>query len=113
MLEFPVDVIKTESGTYSARLVDLPDGPTGLGVDPYAALNDLSETAHKELLKLNESDALPEPSSINDRPTISFDGSAVESGPSSPMNSQLVSGIGDQNEMLGYTWTNDVVFHEE
>ncbi|NKB46019.1 MAG: hypothetical protein GKS03_17295 [Alphaproteobacteria bacterium] len=113
MLEFPVDVTKTEDGAYSARLTDLPDGPTGFGVDPYAALNDLSDAAHTELSKLDKNGALPEPSPTDDRPTVSFDRGKTADGSSSTMNTQLIGGTGRQYKMLGYSWTNDVVFHDE
>ncbi|MBT5241786.1 MAG: hypothetical protein HN793_07555 [Rhodospirillaceae bacterium] len=113
MLEYPVDVTKTEDGEYVARLVDLPDGPAGHGIDPYAALNDLSDTAPGELLRLYKSGILPKPSSANDRPTVSFDSSATGDGPEPTMNTRLIGGTGQQWKMLGYSWTNDVVFHDE
>lgn len=113
MLEYPVDVTKTEDGEYVAHLVDLPDGPAGYGVDPYAALNDLSDSAHGELLQLYKSGVLPKPSSANDRPTISFDRHATEEKPGPTMNAQLSGGTGQQHGMLGYSWTNDVVFPDK
>ena len=113
MLEFPVDVTKTNDGEYVARLADLPDGPAGFGVDPYAALNDLSSVAQRELRALNKSGNLPTPSPTNDRPTLSFDRNENTDIPEPTMNRRLMGGSGEQRGMLGYSWTNDVVFHDE
>jgi len=108
MLEFPVDVSKSEAGDYVARLVDLPDGPRGQGIDPYAALEDLTVRAQDALLELKSKDELPSPSSVEDRPVIQFDNE--QSAPVSNTQEPLMVGKGDQSQMIGYSWTNDIVF---
>ena len=45
MFKYPVDVKKIEQDRYEARLVDFPNGPNGLGGDPYSALEDLEKIA--------------------------------------------------------------------
>ncbi|MDG2244660.1 MAG: hypothetical protein P8L66_14340 [Rhodospirillaceae bacterium] len=112
MLEFPADVIKNEGGEYTARLVDIPDGPAGQGIDPYAALSDLSDAAQPELLKLYNNGTLPRPSAANDRPVVVFDRNASKDTGSHAMNTHFFAGTGLKNKMLGYSWTNDVIFQE-
>ncbi|MGB1876545.1 MAG: hypothetical protein ACPHGY_06410 [Rhodospirillaceae bacterium] len=112
MFEFPADVTKDEGGEYTARLVDIPDGPTGHGIDPYAALNDLSDAAQPELRRLFKSGTLPRPSAANDRPVVLFDRNASQDTHNQAMNTHLIGGAGLKNKMLGYSWTNDLVFQE-
>lgn len=114
IIEFPVNVSQSEEGGYVARLVDLPegaDGPEGRGVDPYAALEDLTGPAKQALAKLYHSDALPEASPVDDRPVFCFD--SAEIGPSLQSRHALATGKGDQSEMLGYSWTNHIVFADK
>ena len=106
MLEFPVNVTKSESGEYIARLVDRTDGPQGKGVDPYAALNDLKARAIADLAVLDKNGRLPIPSNADDRPVIVYDNQSSDTG-------GLEMGVVRQGHMLGYSWTNDVVFSEK
>lgn len=106
MPEFPVNVTKSESGEYIARLVDRANGPQGKGVDPYAALNDLKARAIADLATLDKDGRLPTPSSADDRPVIVYENQANDAG------GQDI-GIVRQGHMLGYSWTNDVVFSEK
>lgn len=108
MLEFPVNVSKSDTGDYIARLADLPDGPTGTGVDPYAALDDLTSKAHEALSTLHGDGKLPTPTPVDDRPVITFDEHSAPPYTGTPM--PLATGQGDQAEMIGYTWTNHTVF---
>lgn len=109
MLKFPVSVTQSNDGDYVARLVDLPDGPQGSGIDPYAALEDLTSPARVELSRLQESQELPEPSPVDDRPVVTFDSSDVKA----PLtHGALATGKGDQSEMIGYSWTNHIVLPE-
>lgn len=108
MLEFPVDVSKSDSGDYVARLIDLPDGPSGQGIDPYAALEDLTGRAQDALRQLNSNDELPSPSPVEDRPVIQFDSQQILEQTLS--QKPLMVGKGDQSQMIGYSWTNHVVF---
>jgi hypothetical protein len=105
MLEFPVNVSKTDGDEYIARMADLPEGPIGKGVDPYDALNDLERHAQPALTALRDSGDLPQPSPIEDRPTISFD-QLID------YQTHLISGNGQKIQMLGYSWTNHVIFPE-
>lgn len=108
MLEFPVNVSKSDAGDYVARLVDVPDGPAGTGVDPYSALDNLKDVAVNTLSTLKEEGRLPTPSPVDDRPVVSFEENAAASPPSTP--EPLATGKGDQSEMIGYSWTNHAVF---
>ncbi len=109
MLEFPVKATQSENGGYVAILVDLPEGPIGRGVDPYAAVNDLSDQAQTSLAALLKDGSLPEPSPVDDRPVVQFD----ETGRTASMGSLPVDSPFNrfqQSTMLCYSWTNDVFF---
>lgn len=106
MLEFPVNVTKSEGGEYIARLADRENGPQGKGVDPYAALNDLKARAIADLAVLDKDGRLPIPSNADDRPVIVYDNQSNDAG-------GLEIGIVRQGHMLGYSWTNDIVFSEK
>jgi hypothetical protein len=106
MLEFPVNVTKSEDGDYIARLADRANGPQGNGVDPYAALNDLKAQAIADLALLDKDGRLPIPSKADDRPVIIYENQPNNAG-------GLETNIIRQGHMLGYCWTNDVVFSEK
>lgn len=110
LIEFPVNVSQSEDGGYVARLVDLPEGVEGRGVDPYAALEDLSARAQDALARLHHNKALPVASAIEDRPTIKFDPDAVPAALG--ITASLSVSDVKQNEMLGYCWTNHTIFQD-
>lgn len=112
MLEFPVNVSKSEDGQYEARLADVPDGPVGFGSDPYAALSDLKSHVPAALKALEAEGELPSPSSIDDRPVVEYSG-ATDADASGTMIAGIRAGGVKQNQMLGYSWTNDVVFPDK
>ena len=106
MLKFPVDVKKTKEDQYEARLADMPNGPCGLGGDPYSAFEDLIKGAETVLFSCVINNLLPKPSEINDRPIISIN-------PEDALNSEIdLKGIIDTNQknsftqMINYSWTN-------
>lgn len=108
MPDFPVRVLRTESGDYTASLVDLTNGPTGQGVDPYAALEDLAEPAKEALHLLNQRNALPTPSDIDDQPVISFDpDNDLDSKTSDAFNVAVARY--SKTPMICYSWTNVTV----
>ena len=109
MPNFPVDVVRTPDGDYTATLVDLKNGPAGHGVDPYAALQDLVETSKEVLANLEANGELPDASPAEDRPIIEFSGlneNAVDEDFVMRGNRMSVG----QKHMICYSWTNDVMF---
>lgn len=109
MLEYPVKVTQTGDGDYVAILVDLSDGPSGRGVDPYAALDDLSAPAKSALAALLRDGALPQPSPTDDRPVVLFDEASQDRASKLGLMDSPY-GRYQQSTMLCYSWTNDVVF---
>lgn len=107
MKSYPVDVSRTDDGDYEARLADLSTSPVGRGIDPYAALEDLDAPARTLLRKLHSEDALPEPATADDRPTLDFDPNADNSDFS---GQGLVNEQTSDDSLIGYTWTNSTVF---
>lgn len=111
MLEFPVSVSISDAGDYVARLIDLPDGPAGQGIDPYSALEDLKASADAALSSLHDDGQLPTPSPAEDQPVISFD-ETKEKTVRSALDSLAVGGKEQEVEMIGYSWTNHAVIRD-
>lgn len=109
MLEFPVNVSRSSDGEYIAILADVPDGPTGHGVDPYAAFDALNSLAQDILRQFQRENRLPSPSPLEDRPAVAFD-STPEAASPKPQSIESIGGRGDRIEMIGYCWTNHLVF---
>jgi len=111
MPDFPIQVLRVNSGKYTASLVDLSDGPAGQGIDPYGAVKDLVDAAWAVLEKLNEENALPTPSAVDDRPVISFDpGRTRDINDSRGLDSAATQYR--SNLMICYSWTNSAVIYE-
>jgi len=109
MPEFPVDVVRTPDGDYTATLVDLENGPVGHGVDPYAALQDLVDVSKVTLAEMEANGDLPHPSPAEDRPVIEY--SALNKNADDEDFKMRGSRISvSQKHMICYSWTNDVMF---
>jgi hypothetical protein len=109
MPNYPVNVRRTEDGSYEASLADLENGPVGVGVDPYAALEDLSGPARARLAELRDGDGLPDPSPADERPVIEYDPDAADqTSPYAP--AQITDPRSEQFEMVGYSWTSTSIF---
>ncbi|MFL2770106.1 MAG: hypothetical protein ACJZ9F_03760 [Rhodospirillaceae bacterium] len=111
MPDFPIQVLRIDSGNYTASLVDLSDGPIGQGIDPYGAVNDLFDTAWGVLEKLYKENALPAPSAVDDRPVISFDPGRTRDY----KNSRGIDSAAIQwrdKTMINYSWTNSAIIYE-
>lgn len=106
MFKYPVDVKKIEQDRYEARLVDFPNGPSGLGGDPYSALEDLEKIAKKFLLLSLKNNLLTEPSKLNDKPAINFD--PEENILSEIDFNKSINTYNYENPatMINYSWTN-------
>ena len=106
MFKYPVNVKKLEQDGYEARLADFPNGPFGLGGDPYSALEDLEKIAKKFLSLTLRNKLLSEPSKLNDRPAIDFD--PEENVLSEIDFNKSINTYNYENsaQMINYSWTN-------
>ncbi|MAI07266.1 MAG: hypothetical protein CBC47_09575 [Alphaproteobacteria bacterium TMED87] len=106
IIKYPVDVKKIEQDHYKARLADFPNGPSGLGNDPYSALEDLEKVAKKFLSLSLRNNLLTEPSKLIDRPAIDFDpeeNTIAEIDFNKSINTYTYE---NPSQMINYSWTN-------
>jgi len=111
MLQYPVDISQEDSDNFTAKLADLPDGPTGTGDDAYKAYMDLVDKSLDMLTEMIVNGEHPEPSDPDGRPVIGM--GDIQLIKPEPVVEQIETTSSDGTDMVNYNWSSDKVFRDK